>query len=235
MGAVAEWQSFLSCPDMASATPFADYLTPHDCPAVAVPVSPNFDLAPTAAVLTPWGFLRRGACRKLRGRRSTSPSGVRVRLVGLLTAATLLPAASLADCAAEAPAAARQFWEGHSHFYERTDPTLRDVTTPRFYAALEREWACIGKNTACVAYVPWPHPGDMSIAGHPTFYVSLDRADHVLVSMNYAFRGSYGKAGPQQFVIMTLIQEPDSRCWLLDDLVTARQGSFRERFHRPDS
>ena len=156
-------------------------------------------------------------------------------VVAFLTSVMLLPAACLADCASEAPAAARQFWQDHSHFYEATDPTLRDVTTPRFYAAIEREWACIAKNAGCVPYRPWPHPGDTSIAGRPTFYVSLDQPDHVLVSMNYAFRGTYGRAGPQQFVIMTLTQRADRRCWLLDDLVTAQQGSFREQFPRPDS
>jgi hypothetical protein len=141
----------------------------------------------------------------------------------------------MADCAAEATAAARQFWESHSHFYERTDSSLRDVTTPRFYAALKREWACAGQSAGCVAYDPWPHPGDTNIAGHPTFYVSLDRPEHVLVSMNYALRGPYGRAGSQQFVIMTLIPGLDSRCWLLDDLVTEQLGSFRERFPGPDS
>jgi hypothetical protein len=156
------------------------------------------------------------------------------RIAALLTSATLFAVASFADCATEAPAAARQFWEGHSHFYEQTDPTLREVTTPRFYAALEREWSCI-KTAGCTAYEPWPHPGDVRIAGHPTFYVSLDQPDHVLVSMNYAFRGTYGRGGPQQFVIMTLTQRPDGRCWLLDDLVTSQHGSFRERFQRSGS
>jgi len=177
----------------------------------------------------------RGACVAPRCGPSTSRSGVRVRVVAFLMSASLLPMICLADCASEAPAAARQFWESHSHFYEATDPTLREVTTPRFYAAIEREWACIARNAGCVSYKPWPHPGDVSIAGHPTFYVSLDQPDHVLVSMNYALRGPYGRAGPQQFVIMTLTQRPDGRCWLLDDLVTARQGSFREQFPRPDS
>ena len=169
------------------------------------------------------------------GGASTSPSGVGVRVLALLISAALFPADSLADCAIDAPAAARQFWESHSHFYERADPTLRAVTTPGFYAAVEREWSCIGKSASCVAYQPWPHPDDVNIAGHPTFYVSLERPDHVLVSMNYAFRGSYGGRGPQQFVIMTLTQGLDGRCWLLDDLVTDRQGSFRERFQRPGS
>ena len=158
-----------------------------------------------------------------------------MRVVPLLTFAALLPAASLADCETDAPAAARQFWQSHSHFYQRPDSSLRDLTTPRFYAALEREWACIAKNPPCAAYEPWPHPGDTSLAGHPTFYVSLDQPDHVLVSMNYAVHGAYGRAGPQQFVIMTLTQGPKGRCWLLDDLVTAQQGSFREQFQRPDS
>jgi hypothetical protein len=168
-------------------------------------------------------------------RCSALPSGVRTGIVAWLMSATLLPAASLADCAPEAPAAARHFWESHSHFYERTDPTLREATTPRFYAALEREWSCVAKTAGCVAYEPWPHPGDINIAGHPTFYVSLEQPDHVLVSMNYALRGAYGRGGPQQFVIMTLTPGPNGRCWLLDDLVTSPQGSFRERFQRPHS
>jgi len=166
---------------------------------------------------------------------ATSWSGVRVRGLALLTFAALFPAASVADCETAAPAAARQFWEGHSHFYERADSTLRDVTTPRFYAALKREWDCIAKNASCVAYQPWPHPGDTNIAGHPTFYVSLERPDHVLVSMNYAFRGSFGRPGSQQFVIITLMQGLNGQCWLVDDLVTQQQGSFRDRFQRPDS
>jgi hypothetical protein len=141
----------------------------------------------------------------------------------------------VADCGTDPPAAARDFWEKHSHFNERADPTLREVTTPGFYAALEREWDCIAKKASCAPYDPWPHRDDPSIAGHPTFYVSLDRPDHVLVSMNYALRGLYGRAGPQQFVIMTLIPAPNGRCWLLDDLVTAQQGSFREQFQRPGS
>jgi hypothetical protein len=53
--------------------------------------------------------------------------------------------------------------------------------------------------------------------------------------MNYALRGSLGGAGPRQFVILTLTQAPNGRCWLLDDLVTAQQGSFREQFGRPPS
>lgn len=158
-----------------------------------------------------------------------------MRVAALLVSATLLPAASVADCGTDPPAAAREFWEKHSHFNERADPTLREVTTPRFYAALEREWDCAAKNASCAPYDPWPHPDDTNIAGHPTFYVSLDRPDHVLVSMNYALRSLFGRPGPQQFVIMTLIQGPKGRCWLLDDLVTAQQGSFREQFQRPGS
>lgn len=166
--------------------------------------------------------------------RALNP-GVRSGIVAWLMCATLVPAASLADCAPEAPAAARHFWESHSHFFERTDSTLRDATTPRFYAALEHEWSCVANTAGCVAYAPWPHPGDVNIAGHPTFYVSLEQPDHVLVSMNYALRGAYGRAGPQQFVIMTLTPGANGRCWLLDDLVTSQQGSFRERFQRSRS
>jgi hypothetical protein len=44
---------------MASAIPVADYLTLHDCPALAVPLSPSFALTPTASVLVPSDFIRR--------------------------------------------------------------------------------------------------------------------------------------------------------------------------------
>lgn len=170
-----------------------------------------------------------------RAARSTSPPEVRLRVFALLTCAQLLPAVSLADCTTDAAAAAQQFWSSHSHFYQKADPALHDVTTPRFYAALEREWACTARAPACLAYEPWPHPGDTSLAGHPTFYVSLEQPDHVLVSMNYAFRGSFGRPGPQQFVIMTLTAGPSGQCWLVDDLLTEKLGSFRERFPRPGS
>ena len=156
-----------------------------------------------------------------------------MRIALLLTCGTLLPASSLADCGSEPALAARQFWESHSHFYQKSDPTLHDATTARFYAALEREWACVAKNAGCDVFEPWPHPGDTNIAGRPTFYVSLEQPDHVLVSMNYALLGHYGMASPQQFVIVTLTQGAGGRCWLVDDLVTAHQGSFRERFSRP--
>jgi hypothetical protein len=59
MGTSQEWRFFLACPDVAPATPVAEYLTLHDCPAYVLPVSPSFNLMPTAAVRVPAGFLRR--------------------------------------------------------------------------------------------------------------------------------------------------------------------------------
>ena len=59
MGNTHEWRVFLACPDTATAKPVADYLTLHDCPAYVVPVSPSFNLLPTAAVIVPTEFLRR--------------------------------------------------------------------------------------------------------------------------------------------------------------------------------
>jgi hypothetical protein len=59
MGDTREWRVFLACPDVATATPVADYLTLHDCPAHLVPIPPSFNLLPTAAVLVPAEYLRR--------------------------------------------------------------------------------------------------------------------------------------------------------------------------------
>jgi len=59
MVASADWQCLLTCPDLASAISVADYLTLHDCPALAMPIPPSFELGPTAAVLVPAEFFRR--------------------------------------------------------------------------------------------------------------------------------------------------------------------------------
>jgi hypothetical protein len=45
---------------MAMATPVAEYLSRHDCPAYVFPLPPSFKvLVPTAAVLVPVEFLHR--------------------------------------------------------------------------------------------------------------------------------------------------------------------------------
>jgi hypothetical protein len=59
MGNQREYRVFLACPDVAAATPVAQYLSLHDSPAYVAPVPPSFNLMPTAAVLVPAEFLRR--------------------------------------------------------------------------------------------------------------------------------------------------------------------------------
>ena len=137
---------------------------------------------------------------------------------------------------------ARQFWEGHSHFYLKDDPELRAVTTARFYAALQHVWSCVAKNPACLGYRPWPHSDDKRFAVSPTFDVPLSRPDlssikkpqHVLVTMTYAMLESDGTSGPDQFAVLTLMEAPNERCWLVDDVVTPQHGSLRVRFRDPE-
>jgi hypothetical protein len=158
-----------------------------------------------------------------------------MRIVALLTAAALLPGVSAADCGIDSAAVARQFWEDHSRLFQGDDPTLHAATTSRFYASLERLWACTAKNPACLGYEPWPSPGDKRIAVRPTFNQSDNRPDHVLVLMTYALAGPGGKAGPDEVVILTLTQDANGRCWLVDDVLTHRDRSLRVRLHHPDS
>lgn len=177
------------------------------------------------------------------GRPLESTVRTPVRIFALFVSASLIPAASLANCGNDAAAVARQFWEQHSRFYEKDDPDLQAATTPRFYAAIQREWACAAKNRACLGYVPWPHPGDKRLRFPPTFYVPVSRPDlwsvtrpvHVLVSMTYTMTGPDGGIGPDEYVVVTLTQGANDRCWLVDDVVTPEHGSLRGRFSRPDS
>jgi hypothetical protein len=167
----------------------------------------------------------------------------RRRALALFTAGLLIPTLSLANCENDAAAVARQFWEQHSRFYEKDDPDLQAATTPRFYAAIQREWACAAKNPACLGYQPWPHPGDKRLRSPPTFYVPVSRPDlwsvirpvHVLVSMTYTMTDPDGGSGAEEYVVLTLTQGANDRCWSVDDVVRPEYGSFRGRFSRPNS
>jgi len=178
------------------------------------------------------------------GAPKTSPLRLLVRVSSLLAAAALIPAAAApANCETDPAAAARLFWEAHPRFYVKEDPGLTAVTTPRFYSALQREWACIAKNPGCLGYRPWPHPDEKRFGAYPTFYIPVSRPDlwsvtrpeHVLVTMTYALNDADGRSGPDQFVVLTLMRAPDGRCWLVDDVVTSDHGSLRVRFREPDS
>lgn len=167
-----------------------------------------------------------------------------MRVIALLAAAASIPAAALGNCGTDVAATvARQFWEGHSHFYVRDDPELRALTTPRFYSAIQQEWTCVAKNPACLGYRPWPHPDDKRLAMYPTFRIplsrpdlgSVTRAEHVLVTMTYAMIDPDGGSAPERFAVLTLMQGPNDRCWLVDDVVTPEHGSLRVRFRGPDS
>jgi hypothetical protein len=50
---------FMSCPDMTSAGVIAEYLRVRECPAIAFPIPPTFELGPTAEVRVPSQFLHR--------------------------------------------------------------------------------------------------------------------------------------------------------------------------------
>ncbi|MBV8143712.1 MAG: hypothetical protein JO184_01805 [Gammaproteobacteria bacterium] len=167
-----------------------------------------------------------------------------MRVIALLAAAALSPPTALGNCETGAAAAvARQFWEGHSHFFRTDDPELRTLTTARFYSALQHEWACLAKRSACLGYRPWPNPDDKHFADYPTFDIPVSRPDlssvtgpeHVLVTMTFAMMDVDGKVGPDQFVVLTLMHGPGSQCWLVDDVVTPERGSLRLRLRGPDS
>jgi len=101
----------------------------------------------------------------------------------------------------------------------------------------------MAKNPACLGYRPWPYPDDKRLAMYPTFYIPLSRPDlgsvtkpeHVLVTMTYVMIDPDGGSGPEQFAVLTMMQGPNDRCWLVDDVVTPEHGSLRVRFRGPES
>ena len=195
-----------------------------------------------ATLLIGVGLLDPG--RACAGNTSPSARGLWVRVIALFAVAASVSPAAVPGCSVDDAAdVARQFWEGHSRFYVKEDPGLRAVTTARFYEAIRHEWACVAKNPACLGYRPWPHPDDKRFATYPTFYVPVSRPDlssvtkpeHVLVTMAYAMTDPDGGSGPDQFVVLTLVEASKDRCWLVDDVVTPEHGSLRMRFRGPDS
>ncbi len=162
------------------------------------------------------------------------PAGRRWRALALglgVVASAAAPAAPAPERGAcSSPVAfARSVFERHRDFYwddAHHDPNL---LTPRFVAALRREWAVAQGEVGALDVDPWLGAQDGDIGAPVTFRLLSAKGGTSTVVMDYPFLPAPG-ARPQVRRVRLLLRRAAGACWQLDDLVTPAGQSLRKLF-----
>jgi len=141
----------------------------------------------------------------------------------------------LTSCAGgDARSAAQRFFAAHARFYAENPARIRELVTPRFFAALERENKCAEGAVCAIEAVPWTDAQDGNMEKPITFQVKNLTAEHATVEMRYVFALSRRQKQSQR-VLLLMERHAADRCWLVADLVGPRGKSFiahLEAWHR---
>lgn len=140
------------------------------------------------------------------------------------------PTATATGGACPAPLApvtfARRLFERHRDFY--WDEAHHDPAwlTPRFDAALRREWAYAKGEVGHLDVDPWLGAQDGDIGAPVTFRLLAGQGGVSTVLMRYPFLTEPG-ARPQRHTVRLLLRRAAGGCWQLDDLITPAGQSLR--------
>jgi hypothetical protein len=149
-----------------------------------------------------------------------------MRVPQLFLNGCLLPLMFVA-CSSEGPAvAAKRFYRHHADFYSRDPVKIRAMVTPRFYAALEKEYACLGEGYICaVEAAPWVSAQDGDIREPITFETADKGGGEAEVRMSYTYYLSETRNWPQT-VTLKLERRPGDTTWRIGDLIPPGGGSL---------
>jgi len=149
------------------------------------------------------------------------------RLAMALLAATLAPAA-LADCKADGPlATARWVFEHAYRFYAQPAPDAREILSPALLALLEKEWQCKAAGGACALDAdPWIDSNDGQAEDPVVFSLVASPLERRRVAVRYVFQGEPARSE------VSLVQDPSTQCWRVDDLAGRKNTSLRRRLQQ---
>lgn len=141
--------------------------------------------------------------------------------------------AELSDCRNSSPNdLAKHFFEIHNNFYCKDPNQFRDAISPRFFAALEKEYRCISIPEVCaIEAVPWIAAQDGEIGGpirFKTLYESDTKAD---VEINYKLVLTPDRSWERSSTLHFIRQDKNS-CWIISDITMPEIGSFVEMIER---
>ena len=123
-----------------------------------------------------------------------------------------------AACTIDDPVAvAKSFYSKHADFSSEDPAKIKGIVTPRFFAALDREYKCAQGQICALEADPWTDAQDGSIGKPVEFATASNSGLEARISMTYPF--ILGKAHSQKRVTLVLQRESPTGCWLLSDLV----------------
>jgi hypothetical protein len=139
-----------------------------------------------------------------------------------------------AACAIDDPAAAAQSFYTHHTDFSSKDPTaFKDLLTPRFFAALDKEYKCAQGDVCAIEADPWTDAQDGTI-GKPVAFATTSNADgKAVVAMTYPF--ILNKTPHKQHATLLLQRTSATECWQLDDVKGPRGNSLVqmiEKWHK---
>ena len=132
--------------------------------------------------------------------------------------ALLLSHVASAACAIDDPAAAAQsFYTKHADFSTQDPTPIKELLTPRLFAALAMEYKCAQGEICAIEADPWTDAQDGSIGKPVAFATTSNAGGKAAVSMTYTFVLDKSHRKPKHATLL-LQRTSASECWQLDDL-----------------
>lgn len=154
-----------------------------------------------------------------------------------LAAALALLSASTAHagCLSDDPLVmARSFFAGHADFAFDDPAKIRELLTPRFFAALAREHRCAKGELCAIEADPWTDAQDGDILRPATFKTTTNSGTQAEIKMSYYFALSTSQKRLQSVALKYRHSEL-SGCWELADLISPSGQSLvnhLEKWHK---
>jgi len=148
------------------------------------------------------------------------------RTLALILAALAATPVAYAACASDDPVVlAKSFYSKHVNFSSENPAKIKTLITPRFFAALDKEFKCAQGQICSIEADPWTGAQDGDVGKPIEFAATSNSGVAANVSMTYPF--VLGKAHREQKQVSLLFQrQSPTDCWLLDDLLTPGGGSL---------
>jgi hypothetical protein len=153
----------------------------------------------------------------------------------LLALPCALPAS--AACKADGPlATARWVFEHAYGFAAQSTPDAHEFLSPALLAQLEKEWRCKAGGGHCALddADPWTESHDGAVLDPVVFSLVASPIERRRVAVRYRF-GSEAPGSPEPEPArseLSLVQDPATQCWLVDDLASRKDVSLRRRLQQ---
>jgi len=128
----------------------------------------------------------------------------------------------------------KSFFAGHANFAFEDPAKIRELLSPRFFAALAREHRCAKGDLCAIESDPWTDAQDGEILQPASFKTTTNTGTQAEVKMSYYFALSASQKR-QQSVVLKYRHSAISGCWELADLISPSGQSFvghLEKWHK---